>query len=161
MRHLEFQRNRMYPLSLNLLRRNEVLLRVYSERSSENARRANEELFMTENSRKALLGVLAGLQDPAVMSKKRSQEETLRAAVIKSADLARAYGDAWNQVDAAIRTSDEILTDRFLFVFGYGFAGKLFDTALTLVRLADETAKPNSERLREYSDSNLESMKLD
>ena len=56
-----------------VLRRREVLLRTYSERSSENARRAHEDLFGIENSRKAILGMLAGLQDPSIMSKKAAE----------------------------------------------------------------------------------------
>jgi hypothetical protein len=37
----------------------------------------------------------------------------------------------------------------------------LFEYARTLVRLADETTKPNAERLREYSEAGLESLKLE
>ena len=40
-----------------------------------------------------------------------------------------------------------------------GFHSELFGIARTLVRLADETAKPNAERLREYRESNLDSLK--
>ena len=32
---------------------------------------------------------------------------------------------------------------------------------MTLVRLAEESAKPNSERLREYSEAGLDSLKLE
>ena len=79
--HLEYQRDYSLPSALNLLRRREVLLENYSERSAENARRAEDELFGIKNSRKAYLGMLAGLQDPAIMDKKRAAEKTLRDAV--------------------------------------------------------------------------------
>jgi hypothetical protein len=36
----------------------------------------------------------------------------------------------------------------------------LFDTAMTLLRLAQESPKPNNERLREFSEANLEPLKL-
>ena len=36
---------------------------------------------------------------------------------------------------------------------------RLFDIAREVLRFADETAKPNAERLREYRESNLESLK--
>ncbi len=64
---LEFIRDTVLPNVLNLLRRREVLLTTYSQRSAENARRAKDDLFGVQNSRKARLGMLAGLQDPAVM----------------------------------------------------------------------------------------------
>ena len=39
------------------------------------------------------------------------------------------------------------------------FQCRLFMIARTLVRMADETAKPNADRLREYRESNLDSVK--
>ena len=91
--HIEYQRDYSLPGALNLLRRREVLLRGYSERSTENARRAEDELFGIQNSRKAYLGMLAGLQDPAIMEKKRAAEKSLQDAVEKDPKLQQAYGD--------------------------------------------------------------------
>ena len=42
---------------------------------------------------------------------------------------------------------------------GQAFYSELFTIARTLVRLAEETAKPNADRLREYRESNLDSLK--
>src|SRR5215471_17351881 len=160
-RHLESLRDQTYPHILNVLRRSEVLLRTYSERSSENARRAHEDLFSIENSRKAILGMLAGLQDPSIMSKKAGDEQALRAAVKKDAKLERAYGDAWDQVATSIHTSEEIDRDYSLLEAAQAFDSNLFEYARTLVRLAEETTKPNAERLREYSEAGLESLRLE
>ena len=41
----------------------------------------------------------------------------------------------------------------------WAFNSTLFGIARTLVRLAEEKAKPNAERLREYRDASLESLK--
>jgi hypothetical protein len=68
--HLEYIRDLQMPYTLDLLRRREVLLKTYSDRSLENARRAEDDLFSYQNSRKARIGGLAGLQDPAIMDKK-------------------------------------------------------------------------------------------
>jgi hypothetical protein len=160
-RHLGSLRDQTYPYVLNLLRRREILLRTYSERSSENARRAHEDLMSIENSRKAILGMLAGLQDPSIMSKKDADEQALRAAVMKDPKLQHAYGDAWDQVAGSIRTSEEIYRDYSLLEGAQAFDSSLFEYARTLVRLAEETAKPNAERLREYSEAGLESLKLE
>src|SRR6202043_1506759 len=43
---------------------------------------------------------------------------------------------------------------------GQAFNSTLFTIAVQLVRLAEETAKPNGERLREYSEAGLDSLKL-
>ena len=70
-RHLEYIRDKQMPAQLALLRRREVLLKTFSDRSLENARRAQDELFGIQNSRKARIGGLGGLQDPAFFGKKR------------------------------------------------------------------------------------------
>jgi hypothetical protein len=163
--HLLYQRDYAVPSVLNLLRRREVLLDNYSERSTENARRAEDELFGIKNSRKAYLGMLAGLQDPAILGKKRDTEKELRDAVSKDPKLSQSYGDAWDQVAATIKTLIKIRDEYNLFGIGpqrraQSFNSTLFDIAIKLVRLAEETSKPNSERLREYSEAGLDSLKL-
>src|SRR6266849_4336059 len=163
--HLEYQRDYAVPGTLNLLRRREVLLKNYSDRSSENARRAEDELFSIQNSRKAFLGMLAGLQDPAILNKKRDAERTFRAAVNEDPKLKQAYGDAWDQVAASLKTLIKIRDEYNLIGIGprraQAFNSDLFDIAIHLVRLAEETAKPNAERLREYSEAGLDSLKLE
>ena len=157
---LEFLRDMRYPFVLNLVRRDEVLLRTYSERSLENERRAHDELFGIENSRKAYIGRIAGLQDPVVMQKKIDAEAALRQKVEADPQLKAQYGDAWDQVAAAINAYRRIFVEyRFLEV-GAAFDDQpLFDHARTLLRLAEERTKPNAERLREYRESNMESLK--
>ena len=163
--HLLYQRDYGLPVTLNLLRRHEVLLDNYSERSAENARRAEDELFGIKNSRKAYLGMLAGLQDPAILEKKRAAEMELRDAVSKDPKLSQSYGDGWDQVAATLKTQVKIRDEYNLFGIGpqrraQGFNSDLFDIAIKLVRLAEETSKPNDQRLREYSEARLESLKL-
>jgi hypothetical protein len=161
--HLEFQRDVAVPGGLNILRRRETMLRNYADRSIENARRAEDELFGIQNSRKAYLGMLAGLQDPAVLDKKRDAEKALRAAIVNDPKLQQAYGDAWDRISATLKTAAKIRDEYNLLGSrrGQAFNSDLFDIARTLVRLADETAKPNSERLREFSQAGLDSLKLE
>ena len=163
--HLLYQRDFAVPTVLNLLRRREVLLDNYSERSAENARRAEDELFSIKNSRKAYLGMLAGLQDPPILGKKRDSEKELRDTVLKDPKLNQSYGDGWDQVAATIKTLIKIRNEYNLFAIGpqrraQSFNSDLFDIAIKLVRLAEETSKPNGERLREYSEAGLDSLKL-
>ena len=163
--HLEYQRDLAVPGTLNLLRRREILLKNYSDRSAENARRAEDELFGIQNSRKAYLGMIGGLQDPAIMEKKRAMEKSLRDKVGGDAKLQQSYGDGWDQVAATLKTLVKIRDEYNLISFGptkraQAFNSELFDTAMTLLRLAQESPKPNNERLREFSEANLEPLKL-
>jgi hypothetical protein len=158
-RHLEFIRDTVLPDVLSRLRRREVLLSVYSARSAENARRAKDDLFGVANSRKARLGMLAGLQDPPIIQSRRISEEAFRRAVNGNGQLKASCGDAWTTVEASLKVWASIYTDLNLLEKAPVFQCRLFSIARTLLRMADETAKPNADRLREYRQSNLDSIK--
>jgi len=162
MTHIEFLRDRVMPYRLQRLFREEVMLSAYGAESRENARRAQDDLFGVQNSRKARLGMLAGLQDPAIMERKRAEEEKLRQAIQeKGSQLKGPIGDPWADVAAALKIWDGIYYDWDLLEQGSAFNTRTFGIARTLTRLADESAKPNAERLREYRESNLESLNLE
>ncbi len=156
-RHLEFLRDRQYPSSLRTIFRREVMLNTYSDRSSENARRAKDELFGYQNTRKARIGGLAGLQDPEIMKRKREEEKSLRDAVAKNPEL-KDYAGAWDDVSKAIDQWNQMYLDWALLENHTAFNSELFAIARTLVRMADEDKKDNSERLREYRESARESL---
>jgi hypothetical protein len=163
--HLQYQRDYAVPGTLDLLRRREVLLQNFSERSNENARRAEAGLFGVKNSRKAYLGMLGGLQDPAIIDQKKLDERELRETVDRDEKLKQAYGDAWDQVSATLKTLIQIRDEYNLIGIGpqrraQAFNSTLFDIAIKLVRLAEESPKPNADRLREYSEAGLDSLKL-
>ena len=164
--HLELARDVQYPTFLGLMRRREVTLKTWGDRSAENARRASAELMRVQNSRKLLVGMVTGLQDPAVLAQKRSEEKALRARVGQKAEAQSQFGDAWDRVEASVKDMRRLyLANQLLEGAGRGlgspwaFNSTLFNIARTLVRSAEEKGKPNAERLREYQDANLESLK--
>jgi hypothetical protein len=143
---------------LALIRRREVNLKTYSDRGLENARRATDELFGYQNSRKARLGGLAGLQDPAIIEAKRTKERSLREAVAKDPALRDARG-AWGEVSTALEAWNEIYVDYALYERSLAFNTELYTIARTLVRLAEESTRPNADRLSEYAEAGLDSLK--
>src|SRR3977135_3353519 len=104
-----------------MLRRREVLLKTFADRSLENARRATDDLFSYQNSRKARLGGLAGLQDPAIMNKKKSEEGDLRSKVESDPKLREKYGTAWDDVAKTIQFVKTIRTEYNLLEVGGAF----------------------------------------
>jgi hypothetical protein len=156
--HLEYLRDLQYPRTLDLLRRREVALKTYSDRDDENARRAHDEYFSIQNSRKARLGGLAGLQDPLLMDKKRQDEKEFRAAVDKDAKLKAEYGDAWDMVANTIKELKPIAIEYSFLERGVGFNTQLFGIARSIVRLTEERTKDNAKRLPEYSKAREESL---
>jgi hypothetical protein len=162
MNHIEFLRDRVFPQALRKLFRWEVMLSTYSEESRENARRAQDDLFGVQNSRKARLGMLAGLQDPAILGRKQAEEQNLRQAVQEKKSLIKEpIGDPWADVTATLKVWDGIYYDWDLLEQRSAFHSQLFGIARTLLRLSEESAKPNADRLREYRESNLESLKFE
>src|SRR5712691_7206309 len=136
--HLQLFRDVAYPFTLNLLRRREVLLNTYAERNTENERRAHDQLFGIKNSRKFVVGSIAGLQDPAIVKTKSDAETALRQRVSGDPQLSSAYGDAWQMVDNALNTYRPIYPEFRFLEGGIAFNSRLFGIARTLQRLADE-----------------------
>jgi hypothetical protein len=159
MAELNYLRERGYPYLLQRLYRWEVMLLAYSQRSEENARRAKEFFFSVQNSRKARDGGLAGLLDPAIIQKKQAEEKKLLDAVARDEKLKPA-AEAWKKIANAQMVRRANIQKYTLLESGAAFNSKLFDIARTLVRAAEERPKPNSERLREFRDSNRESEEL-
>ena len=158
-KHLEFLRDVSFPGVLDMLRRREITLRTFAEKGSENTRRAQEDLFTYQNSRKARLGGLGGLQNPQIMDAKRREEQELRDAVMADPKLKEKYGDAWDQVARTIEILAGIYDEYQLLEQARAFSSDLFKIARMLLRISEETGKPNPERLREYAEAGLDSLK--
>lgn len=157
--HLEFIRDIANPYSLNSLRRREITIQNYSSRSIENARRASDLLFGYQNSRKAYLGMQGGLQDPSIMGQKVAAEKELRDRVMADPKLREQFGGAWNEVETATQRWRPLFLQHRLIEQGAAFNSEIFGIARTLVRAAEERQKPNADRLREYSEAGMESLK--
>lgn len=148
---LTYLRDDRIPYILNLLRRKEVLMQQYSLRGSEEKRRARDDVFGIQNSRKAYTGMQAGLLDPRVMAEKRGRESRLLAAVREREEL-RELASAWDEI---ARVQDE---KRELLKQTASIRTELAEIAMQLVLLGEENLKPNDQRLREFTDASRESL---
>lgn len=148
---LQFLKNVSVPYTLDVLIRRENTLQQFANRSAENKRRAGD-LFGVQNSRKAYVGKRGALQNPALITSKRTAENELRSRVRSDLSLSR-YANAWETIENSRKAYGKIYIPYVLFEGAYGFNSRLFGIARTLVRVAEENAKPNGERLDEYQDS--------
>src|ERR1041385_5531193 len=146
---LEYTRDVRLPNTLRRLFRMEVVLGSYSARSQENARRAKDDLFGVQNSRKALKGEIAGLLDPNLFAQKIAAEEKLRDAIGARDDLKDALA-AYDRITTAQNVIRESARAFNFLEGGAAFNSELFHIARTLLRAAEERPKPNGERLREF-----------
>jgi hypothetical protein len=146
---LEFERDVSLPSSL--LRGSELRGR-YIQFGSVNP--ANEELVEAplnslENGLKVRRKLLDALHDDALMARKSEDEIALQAV------SQRNGADPWAAIDHA-STRERALYLPYTFIeAGAGFNSILFRFARLLVRGADERTKPNTTRLREYTDTAL------
>jgi len=157
---LKYLRDTGYPYLLNRLNRLEVLLNSWGGRSEESMQRAEEELFSIQNSRKARIGGLAGLMDPALMGRKIADQKRLEEYIAKgSTPEAKAAAGAIETIAKAEKVRAELIKDMTVLENGSGFNSTTFAIARTLARAADELPKPNGERLREFGDARISSLK--
>ena len=151
--HLEFLRDVALPVSLDAYTQMRDALEAYAKQGAEQARQANDDFFSLENSLKSWRGQIGGLKDVATMDKKRSDEKALRDRVNASPELKARFGDAWDKVAAARAALPPYNAERVVFENGLGMNTQYFTLARTLLRWADESTKPNGQRLPEYSDA--------
>ena len=155
---LEFLRDVSYPFAIANYKRRQAYMHAYSREGEEQARVALRNLFGIENSLKAITGYQSGLLDEKLMAKKLKDEQSLREAVRRNPELEKEYGGAWDEVTAAEKAYASFYKPYTFFERANGFYTTYFSLARDIVRMAEEKAKPNAERLREYRDAGLRSM---
>jgi len=159
MAELEYLRDQHFPYVLQRLNSLEVMLLAYSARSEENARRAKDTLFGVQNSRKAREGMFAGLMDPLLMEQKQNAEQTLRRIVAQEPN-AKEVLSSWDRIADAQQVIARSTQQYNLLEGAHAFNSTLFHIARTIMRAVEEKTKPSGERLREFRDSNLESLEF-
>ena len=127
----------------------------YGKTGDEAARTVEDQLNGLENSIKVRRKQLDALLDDVQMSSKRQAENELRASVAADPQLAASVGDPWADIAKAQTVYRSIQLPLTFIESGAGWGGRLANYARVLVRAADERAKPNSQRLREYTDTAL------
>ena len=159
MDELQFVRDVQNPFSLQHLFRKEVVFGAYAARSKENERRAANDFFGVQNGRKRRLGMQEGLLDPEFMGRKAAAERAFREKIAARNDMSAANA-AYDRIAAAQKVIAENTRAHHLLEEAGGFDSDLFQIARTLVRAAEERAKPDGERLREFNEAGRESLEL-
>jgi hypothetical protein len=157
---LEAIRDDGFPHRLEQIFRNETMLRAWSDRDRENARRAKGSIIGTQNGRKAIQARLNGLLDPELMKHQAADEAKLRAAFLAK-DEWKDAAVAYDRIAEAEAKEREFTMRLRMLEGGEGVGTSLFGIARTLLRAADEAAKPDGERLRGYQESSRVSLELD
>ena len=158
---LKTQRDVFLPFWL--LRFSELRGRLiqYSKTSAEAQRTAKDYLDSIENSHKVRRMQLTSLLDDRMMDQRIADERELRAAVQRASKGSAKASDPWDAIARAAQRERDILIPYTWLEGGAGFNSQLFDYARLLVRAADERAKPNASRMREYTDAALPQLRAE
>jgi hypothetical protein len=156
---LRHRRDHTLPYLLARVRYLEALLAQFSQLGPEEARMAAKDHHRVANARKAFTGQYQGLLDPAILAAKEKDETAFRKKMLADREL-KADVEAYKRIAAAQKALAGFERLYHLLERGDGFDGELFAIARTLVRLAAEKPKASPDRLREYGDARLASLKF-
>jgi len=154
---MEFSRDVSYPMLLRLYKERIDRLLAFSEKNAENKRVAHDYLDDDQNESKSLSGFEDGLKDRELMDRKRQEEHRLRVAIDNDPEKKKKFGKVWDQIAAAYKQYATFFKPYYLFEAAPDDS-QLFSIARMVVRYAEETHKPNGQRLGEYQDAGLESL---
>jgi hypothetical protein len=153
---LSYLRDVSLPQQLAELAELRGLLEEYQTLGPEQQRTTNDELFFIENDYKVVVGQLQALDDPALFSSLVAKEQSLRQRVDAQPALRKQYGDTWNRIAALMKLRQRLdKIEEFKSGAVLEQSTTYFAIAQTLVRAPVEKAKPNAQRLPEFSDAAL------
>jgi Peptidase S46 len=146
---LEFARDLTLPITLMRAAELRGRLIQFGTTNPADERIVQAPLNSLQNAIKVRRKELDALNDDALLTGKTDAEEKLRVG----AHLAGA--DPWREIESAT-ARERVLYLPFTFLeSGAGFNSGLFRDARLLLRGADERAKRNTDRLREFTDASL------
>ena len=131
------------------------VLTQYGSQGIEATRVAQGLLDGIENGYKVIKGEFEALQDPELMRRKRAEEAALKAFVAADPALRASTGPAWAAIEQAQQRYRSLEKEFGAIEGNRGFMSEHFGFARTLVRGAEERAKPNAERLPGFVDARL------
>jgi hypothetical protein len=129
------------------------LLLEFANRGEEQRRISEDELLYAENSLKAITGEERALLDRAFFATLVAKEREFRAKVDANPALQREYGSAWDEIAKAVAAIPRYSPAYAHLEGGRAIRSDLFRHARNLVRMAEESQKPDEKRLPEYTEA--------
>jgi hypothetical protein len=155
---LEFQRDHFLPWRIEYLSQMRGSLLTESTKGEEEARQALDALNSVENSVKVFKGQRGALVEPAFFAIKVAEEKKLRDALAAKPGLRAKYGDPFGDIEKIMRAQQAVWLPYQMLETRFGGGSVLLADARRLVRGATERAKPDGQRLPEFSDSRMKSL---
>jgi len=127
----------------------------FSQESDEKEFIARDALAGVENTYKRGIGRMKALIDSDFIAARQASEADFKGRVAADPRIAAAAGDPWKALSEVQDDVRALHPAYYMLEARAGGGSQLFNYARTLVRGAQERAKPSAERLPEYGDARL------
>jgi hypothetical protein len=155
MAQLQTERDIVEPALTEYLQRRVAVAQAFAAQGPEQARLVGSTIFGLQNSLKVYLGRIEALADKSIVSKKQADEDDFKQRVAANPEWQKEFGDAWQTIAGVEeKLQPEIKTQVFRRA-----DSRLFTLALQLVQYSAEVKKPDGERLPQFHEAGLESLR--
>jgi hypothetical protein len=131
------------------------LLTQYRQLGAEQARMAGNDLYGIENGLKVANGQMQALLSPALLARKRNEEEALQQFVAANPTLREKIGNPWLAIANAQLVARSLHKEYNAIEGAAAFQSRYFTHARTLVRGVAARALKDGERLPEFNNTAL------
>jgi hypothetical protein len=156
MAELLIERDVVEPAVTDYLNRRLTAAQAYAAQGPEQARQVGSTIFGLQNSLKVYVGRAVALADKNLIAKKQAEEDDFRKKIAANPEWEKEYGGAWDTIAKA----EEQVKPEFQYQIYRRTDSRLFAIALFLVQYSAEIKKPDGERLPQFHDANLQSLKF-
>ncbi len=144
------------PAMIQYLQRRIALAQQFAKQGPEQARLVASTIFSLQNSLKVYVGREAALSDKSILGIKQAEENNLRAKVAANPEWQKEYGDAWGEI-ARVMVPERAELRKQVFRRP---DSQLFTLALEIVQYVSEVQKPDGERLPQFHEAGLDSLRF-
>jgi hypothetical protein len=156
MAQLLMERDVRDPAITEYLQHRIASAQAFAAQGPEQARLVASTIFFLQNSLKVYIGRAEALSDKVILAKKRAEEKDFKTKVDANPEWKKKYGDAWG----AIARVEEQIKPQFKAQLFRRTDSSLFTIALQIVQYVAEVKKPDGERLDQFHEAGLSSLKF-
>ena len=156
MAELMLERDVVEPAVTDYLKRRLSAAQAYAAQGPEQARQVGSTIFGIQNSLKVYIGRTEALADKSLIAKKQAEEDDFRKKIDANPGWKKEFGGVWDTIAKA----EEQVKPEVRYQLFRRTDSRLFTIALQLVQYVAEIKKPDGERLPQFHDANLQSLKF-
>jgi hypothetical protein len=143
------------PAMTSYLERRIAIAQAYAAQGPEQARQVGSVIFGLQNSLKVYLGRAEALNDKVILAKKQAEESDFRKKVAANPEWQKLYGNSWDTVAHAEELAKPLIEQQIF----HRIDSRLFTLALQIVQSVAETQKHDGQRLPQFHEAGLSSLR--